>query len=597
MKKSILSMLLLSLITVLNHAEASAPILPKNYHAKLNNATVYFKGAELTHTVSINLNKGENQIKIDGLSPVIDKNSLKIKVSKGAIVTSSQFSTDFLYDSKQNPEVKKLQDSIDICNNRLSQVKRDIIINSDLADILKKGINQNVSGTKDRLSLDELYRNMEYYKNKAVELQKLLEGLNKNKEELTVTLQRLDKQLAQESLKNNKMSGILNLAVTSPITMPNEVTISYFTSSAVWVPYYDINIESTEKPIIISSKAKIRQTTGLDWDKVKLTLSTAMPSNGKIAPLFNTWFLTYYSGNLTSRNMKMASDKRYKITNDEIAYDYYADQALADESFRLNDKKINSSTEYLLNGEPIDSEYINSLDPDIIKNRQYLDNGVINILTKTSMDDYLSLADNQISMSYNIDMPFSIPGNGKEQSIDLQTRQAQANYKYYCAPKLDTETYLIADITDWQNLALLSGKANITYDGTYMGETDIDPLSTKKDLSMTLGTDNRVVVKREKLEDFSSTKFLGNDVKKVLTYKITVKNNRSNSVKMEMKDQYPRSTQKDIEVELLKETTPWNVNDEESGVISWEDTLQAGETKIYKISYSVKYPKNASLNL
>ncbi len=69
-------------------------------------------------------------------------------------------------------------------------------------------------------------------------------------------------------------------------------------------------------------------------------------------------------------------------------------------------------------------------------------------------------------------------------------------------------------------------------------------------------------------------------------------------VKMTLKDQYPISTQKNIEVELItKDTTPWTANVEDLGVITWEEEIKAGETKTYQISYSVKYPKGSKLNL
>jgi len=126
-----------------------------------------------------------------------------------------------------------------------------------------------------------------------------------------------------------------------------------------------------------------------------------------------------------------------------------------------------------------------------------------------------------------------------------------ARFKYYSAPKLSTETYLLAEIDDWQKLNLLSGKANVTYDGTYVGETHIDASSTEENLTLTLGTDKRVPVKREKLTDYSSTRTIGNDTKQTSTYQLTVRNNQNVPINMTLKDQYPVSTQKEIEVELL----------------------------------------------
>jgi len=33
------------------------------------------------------------------------------------------------------------------------------------------------------------------------------------------------------------------------------------------------------------------------------------------------------------------------------------------------------------------------------------------------------------------------------------------------------------------------------------------------------------------------------------------------------------------------------------GVVTWEEELGAGETKVYQISYGVKYPRELKLNL
>jgi uncharacterized protein (TIGR02231 family) len=115
-------------------------------------------------------------------------------------------------------------------------------------------------------------------------------------------------------------------------------------------------------------------------------------------------------------------------------------------------------------------------------------------------------------------------------------------------------------------------------------------------LPLTLGTDKRVSVKREKLQDFSSKKFLGNDIKQAFVYKITVKNNQNQPIKMVLKDQYPLSTQKDIEIELLPETTPATTTNEEVGVLVWEFELKPGESREFKTAYSIKYPKDKTPN-
>ncbi|MDL2302930.1 DUF4139 domain-containing protein [Dysgonomonas sp. OttesenSCG-928-D17] len=597
----------------------------KTIKSKLNDATVFFQGAELLHTATATLVKGDNEIYIEGLSPNIDKNSLKIKTTNGVIVSAYEFSVDYLTEGKSsNTIAKKLTDSIDIYQKKLDQVKTEIKITANLIDLLQQGTEKNVSGSDKGMGIDELMKTMDYYKSKSLDLYNVQTANEKKRDECSGAISRLRKQLDQESLKNNKTSGIIKLALSAPVAANCNFTISYYTTAAGWTPYYDINIASTDKPIKIAAKSKVRQTTGLDWERVKLTLSSAVPSNGKVAPLFNAWFLDYYRPQARTESSSAYFDRRSLAQN---SYSYKENEKFKNDTWFLSlaaganmavgdnkgymdyrDSKV-SQPLYVVDGAPVDADYMASLDQNMIKDVNVLKdasstaiygsrgaNGVVLVSLK-SMDDYVSQKENELTMVYNIDMPYTIPGNGKEQTIDLQTRETTAEYKYYCAPKLDPETYLLAEISNWEQLNLLSGKANITYDGTYVGESFINARSIQDKLTLTLGTDKRVTVKREKMQDFSSTKFLGSDTKQAFAYRLTVRNGQNKPVKMVLKDQYPISTQKAIEVELLKETTAWTANKEDLGVITWEEEIKAGETKTYQINYTVKYPKGSNLNL
>ncbi|MNE74347.1 hypothetical protein D3C80_1704230 [compost metagenome] len=64
---------------------------------------------------------------------------------------------------------------------------------------------------------------------------------------------------------------------------------------------------------------------------------------------------------------------------------------------------------------------------------------------------------------------------------------------------------------------------------------------------------------------------------------------------MILKDQYPLTSQKDIQVELL-ESSKAHVNNE-IGTLTWEFDLKPGETREFTMSYSIRYPKDQTLNL
>lgn len=585
----------------------------KNVKSTLESATVFFQGAELVHKSSASLIKGDNEVWVEGLSPNVDKNSIKVNTTNGAVVTSYEFAIDYLSGKSAPAEEKRLKDSIDICKKQLRDIEVKLKTNADLLGLLQA--NKSIAGTQNGLSVAELTKMMDYYQVKSNALQKDKSDLEEKDEKLNELLEKLENQLNEASHKNTKTSGILKLKLTSANNTQSNFIISYYTSASSWTPYYDINVKGAGTPIKIASKAKVKQITGIDWNKIKLTLSTSAPSRGKVAPLFNAWFLDYVQPNLTGALQGRIGGL---AVQNSLSYDAFKNE----ENFALEasgDKKItirgtnsinNSQPLYVVDGVAMEANEFSNISPDMIKEINVLKdanstaiygsraaNGVIMITLKNSMDDFVSRDENELNMTYNIELPYTIEGNGKEQSIDLQNIEVPADFKYYSTPKLDKETFLLAEISDWQKLGLLTGKANVTYDGTYIGETLIDVNSTLDKLSLTLGTDKRIAVKREKLQDFSSKKFLGSDIKQEFVFQITVKNNQNQPVKLILKDQYPISSQKDIEVEQLKDTTtPTHIN-EDVGVLVWEMELKPGETRIFKNAYSIKYPKSKHINL
>lgn len=108
--------------------------------------------------------------------------------------------------------------------------------------------------------------------------------------------------------KNNKTAGRLILQLSAAVAGNSEFTLSYITQNAYWTPYYDIKATDVKSPLQITYKAKIVQTTGIDWEKVKLSLSTSTPSQYGTAPLLKSWFLSYINPVQKMEKMLTASN-------------------------------------------------------------------------------------------------------------------------------------------------------------------------------------------------------------------------------------------------------------------------------------------------
>lgn len=582
--------------------------------SKIEEAAVFYNGAELTHTAKAALVKGSSEVYVGGFSPGTDPKSIKVKTTNGVVVSSFEFSVNYLKEESLGETAQKLKEEIKGQQKEYEKVNTAIQINEDMLNLLRESIEKKTSGPKKGADIDDLMKALDFFKTKSVELEDALREDREKSGLIREKINDLSAQFNQESAKNTKASGVLKLNLSAPADGGCELTIRCYTANAGWYPYHDINVAAADSPVKIISKAKVRQTTGIDWEKVKITLSTAVPSMGKTAPLFNAWFLNFVEpyrppAGFARESMTLQKSSARLAQN---AYSY--DSKMADISAVMAPEEEcceyeSSEPVYIVNGAAVDSGYFYTIDPSMIKENVYLDpaaagtlgyhasGGAYVITLKSGMEDFVTESENQLNVTYEIDLPYSIPGNGKEQSIELKSSDVAAAFISYCAPKLDYETYLIAEIAGWESLGLLSGTANVTYDGTFIGETYINADSTQDKLSLTLGTDRRVTVKREKLKEFSSKGLFGSDMKQEFAYRLTVRNNRTTAGRMILKDQYPISSNKEITVELSKESTPFSFNKEDIGVVTWEYDMQPGETKVFNLVYSVKYPKGKELNL
>lgn len=584
----------------------------------LQSATVYRSGAELVHTAKAVLKQGNNELIIDDISNSVDMSSVQVNCDEKITIMSVAFSTDYLKPVVKSALVKKLEDSTEIMEKELSKVQVMLTTDKELLDLLKA--NKEIRGTQTGLNVAELMKMVEYYKNKVLDLQNEIALYRDKEDKLKAILSKLSRQVREEEQKNTPPTGKLVLQLLNPIAGDYSFTVSYITRNAFWNPCYDLRVESISKPVKLMYKAKVVQTTGIDWRQVKLALATSTPNQNGNAPVLKSWFMGYVDP-VSRMESTLSATNVLQSLEGRVAGLEVEKSALQEVTVQGNTgyagglvvrgyvtMKKEAAPLYILNGSPITEEQFRRVNTSAIKSMEVLKDaqataiygsraagGAILITLKDNLGDYITVNDNQMDVTFNIDIPYDVPGNGKEQSVSLKEFPVNTIFKYYSVPKLDKDAFLLGEVADWESLNLLPGEANIIFEGTYIGKSFIDPNSTQDTMNLTLGKDKRIVIKREKLKDYSSVKFLGSNKKQVMTYEITVRNNKKEPVQMLLKDQYPLSTNKEIEVELLESADAANNTD--LGVLTWKVQLAPGEQKKFRVSYSVKYPKDKTVNV
>lgn len=507
--------------------------------AKIKAATVYFNAAEITQTTNVILTSGTSEIVIKNVANQLNENSVQIGAPSNITVLSVQFTNDYIseYDIDENsPAIKKVKDSIVLVQKEIKRIVNTKNAEQKTIELLDK--NQQVFGQNLGLSVTELTRMVDYYKSKRTEISNTINTLEEKEIKLNELLAKLNNKLEVDTSKEEKLSSgklVLQVMNTSAGSIPFE--ISYLTQNAGWSPFYDLRAESIKEPINMMYKAQVVQSTGIDWKKVKLTLSSGNPNQNNQAPILSSWFLHY---------------------GYPAGYGYRNDDA------KLNEVVV--TTAYGIKRS---------------KGKEERD---------SSISDYTTIVENQLNISYDIDIPYDILSNGKAHSVALKEIKIPATYKYYAAPKADKEVFLLAEISEYGKYNLLKGDANIIFEGMYVGKTHINPSQTSDTLNLSMGRDKKVSIKREKVVDKSGTKFFSSKKEQTFTYDITIRNNKKEPIEMLLKDQYPLSSDKEIEIELAQKDGA-KVNPE-TGILTWDISLKPNETKKIRISYVVKYPKD-----
>lgn len=522
---------------------AAAAQQPVYTRAGLESVTVYRIGAELNHKARVTLPKGSSQVVIQQVANAIDENSIQVSAGNKVTVMSAGFARNFLKEEDlKSPAYLKLEDSLQSARRELVRTRNARAAEEGTIALLEK--NQSLGGTAGGPSVAELMKLADYYKKQQVELRNNIALLQEKETRQYAAVQKLEKQLREMSEDPNASGGQLVLQVMSENGGPADLSLSYITPAAHWGVYYDLKAVSTSSPLQLLYKANVMQNTGIDWKKVKLTLSTGNPSQSGTAPVLDAWFLAY------------AEPQQLSWAKEKIAYQ----------------NRMQSMKQYEVQPAAPPAPPA-ALDADA-----------------SGVDQYTSQNEHQLSATFDIDIPYDVASNGKQHSVTLKEFSLPASYKYYAVPKADADAFLVAEVTDYEKLSLLPGEANIIFEDMYVGKSFIDPNATTDTLNLSVGRDKKVIIKREKVTDMSGVKFLGNQKRQTFTYELRVRNAKKEPVNLLLKDQYPVSTDKSMEIELV-ESDGAAVNTE-TGVLTWKLNLAPGETKKVRLSYTVKYPKD-----
>jgi uncharacterized protein (TIGR02231 family) len=542
----------------------------KTIKTSVQRATVYLQGAQLSATETVSLGAGNTRLIFENVSASLDPNSIQVNGKGGDfVITEIKYAVKYDDGSKPKPaeganrdpkreiherELKAAQDSLVEESYVLRGIKQQMANLATERAVLVA--NKLMRGEYQRDSLNLLMRSLEYLRVRLANID--TENLKYDREQyrtqlvinkLNTRISTLNQIIAgnykpEETVAPKPIPQII-VSIQSELATVATLNLSYFVASAGWSPSYELRASKESSNVDLRHKATLQQNTGLLWKDVALTLSTGNPSQSPIKPTLNPYFLQYY--NPVAYNSRPSSN----YNNINVP--------------RMQTESVKARTD-------VSASYDKDDAPP------------------QTAADYVQVNDGMTRIEYEIKLKYTIESDGQTHSVAIQNRSIPAEFVYNIVPKLDLDAFLMARITGWDDMNLIPGPARIYFDGSYVGETAINPNSVNDTMQVSLGRDRSIVTTRVKLKDKSKERILSDNKVISRRYEISIRNTKMNKVRIIVEDQIPVSQTTDIKVEKTDDDgAEYNPT---TGKLKWDKTIGARDTKKMQFGFEVTHPKD-----
>ena len=610
MKRLLFSLLLVSL-ALQGFAQDLKEVTLTN---QIKEVTLFLSGAQVFETATGTLPAGESMLLVKGLSPFLDEKSIQVKGQGNFIIQAVNKRLDFLHEKEEGEKAKALEKEIAEIEKRQSSLRNRIQVLATKMSVLSA--NKSIGSSQAGTSMTALKATLDFFDAEHTKIANEELQINTQLAANEQEIEALRNQLYALQQSDDKAKAEIRIRVKATNAGPANFQINYLVSNAGWYPKYDVRVKSITEPLQLQYKAEVFQNTGADWKNVKLRFSNANPNQGGQAPIIDKWELNY--ARYTTVNKFAVPQTPGSISG--LVLDEQG-QPLPGTAVLVKGTTIGTTTD--LEGrysltlpttaktlvfsfvgmrmEELPIQGRSSLNVTLMQDTQMLSEVVVTGSYRqmekkalgASMDAaplMTSFVENQTTVEIQVAEPYSIKTNGERTLVDLKTYEIPATYRYSAIPKLEKDAFLLAEMADWSQYNLLEGESNLYFEDGFVGRSILNPAALQDTLQISMGRDRSIVMQRETVDQFSKKRSIGSNITESRGYEITLKNNKSLAVTLQLKDQIPVSVNSTITVTTGE--LSGGVLDPVTGIVTWEISLPPGGQQKLSLRYEVKYPKS-----
>lgn len=517
--------------------------------------TVYPSGCTITRVSKVEGQAGLNVVRLGPIKTTIEEDSINVsgQAQKKFIIKGVDVTRELQKEDPPTEEMEKIKQELERLEGKREQVVAQLDTLEEQRNLVKvithklggefplefsKG---KTDGEKLLKLLSVLAENDKEWLRKLLSTKKLLDNLDDEIEVLRDKLRFYSSTQGTEFFVFVEVT--LELAEASLVVL----RLRYNSPNASWYPTYDLRLLE-DQSLVLEYHGLVSQSTGENWDGVNLSLSTARPLQVTAVPELDPQWLSLYEPPMAPVYATRAYDAPMAPP-----------MALLDELEApepMVEEKVAESYDF---------------DGDV---------------EQTNVD-FSELTE---AVMFNVPTPQALMSHDDPKKILMVQTELSFHRYYKVVPKVTTEVYQQAEVTNTSDVLLLPGLARIYSGSEFVGSTQMEKRAPTETFTLTLGLVDTISVKR-KLKDKKLEKkgTISKSQKESYTYEIVCQSNRQSESDLRIIDQLPVSNSSEVKVEILDQN-PETYKQSDLHILEWRLNLKPKEKKTILFGFRVEYP-------
>lgn len=514
--------------------------------ATISEAVVYRDGARVTRTGKTQLSKGAQKVRVEGITDRAREDSFRVSglgpatlssidVQRTSRVYEPGEETEKLYDElkKLKVEADNVTDEMETQNSRLKQIEA---IQDHFSQTFGMVYAADEGSLESLVEMDKTSTKME--EEIRARLRELDEESQKLRDRIDV-LQKNIKRIESERRTETTLSVEVSLEVAKASAI--ELIVTYQTTGAGWQPSYDVDLHPSKATL--RRMAQVFNRTREDWDKAKLTISTA-----------------------TARPAEAIEARPYYVS----AYEPQVE--MEKHAKRPGGMKASAKPEAM------PAEAVPPPAPPM------------------EIEEEFAQASETVSgiAVYEIPKAMSIPSDNELHPITLTEEELETETVHHWYPDGMAEV-IAQDVVKNGSNVILPGSVKVYAEGDYIGESSLPLISPREEFKLGARIASDVKGEKKLVErEVEKAGVLKGKLKRSYRYRLEVTNYAKSDIKIEIFDRIPHSLSTQIEVKTdLEKLGAENV---ELGVLEWHLTIEPNGRQEIEYEYEVLWEKDITVS-